>query len=426
MRPEFGYIGFGLLLIMMTMITASLKRLPLTAAIIYLCFGFILGPSGIGLLHLDPAGEARALEHLTEVALIVSLFTAGLKLRLPLNAPEWRVPFLLASLSMLMTILLIALTGVLLFSMPLGAALLLGAILAPTDPVLAASVQVLGPEDRDMLRFSLTAEAGLNDGTAFPFVMLGLGILEHRELGAWGWRWILEDVFWATVGGLALGALLATGVGRLVTYLRRKHEETQSLDDFLALGLVSITYGIALWLRISGFLAVFAAGIALRRGERRETQSMDLLEGEDEPRALSETTSARMAHGVLAFNEQLERLGEIVVVLVLGTMISVRTFSWKFLCLAGAIFFLIRPVSVMIGTAVGVPKHRRLLSWFGIRGIGSLYYVVYVMRQGISAPLSAELTNATFFVITASILVHGITSAPLMMRDARRKSGVVA
>lgn len=423
MPTEFWFVSVGLLLILMTMITASLKRLPLTAAILYLCLGFVLGPSGISLLRPDLATQAGVLEHITEVALIISLFTAGLKLRLPLTASEWRVPLLLASVSMTVSVFLVAWIGTILLDMPWGAAVLLGAILAPTDPVLAASVQVLGPEDRDRLRFSLTAEAGLNDGTAFPLILFGLGLLGFHKLGAWGWRWILWDVIWSTLGGLALGTLLATSVGKLVTYLRRKHEETQSLDDFLALGLVSVTYGIALGCRTSGFLAVFAAGIALRRRERRETQGLDLLEDEDESRPPSETTSARMAHGVLTFNEQVERLGEVVVVLILGAMISGRIFSSRLLWLTGAIFFLIRPLSVLLGTAACPPPHRRLISWFGIRGIGSLYYLVYVLRQGVPRPLAAELTTATLVVVTASILAHGITSAPLMIRYSRRRNG---
>lgn len=421
MHSEYWFIVVGLLLIIMTMITATLKRLPLTAAIIYLCLGCILGSSRIGVGQLDPVRQAQALEHLTEIALIISLFTAGLKLRLPLTAPEWRVPLLLATVSMCVTIFLIALLGLFFLSIPLGAAILLGAIVAPTDPVLASSVQVLGPEDKDKLRFSLTAEAGLNDGTAFPFIMLGLGLLGHRELGTWGWRWILWDVIWATLGGLVIGALLATGVSRLVSYLRRKHEETQSLDDFLALGLVGTTYGLALWFNTSGFLAVFAAGIALRRRERRETKNLDFLEDESDLRPLSETTSARMAHGVLTFNEQMERLGEIAVVFALGTMISVQIFSVKYLGLAACTFFLIRPVSVLFSSSVSEPNHRRLLSWFGIRGIGSLYYLVYVIRRGVSAHFAAELIPATLTVITASILVYGVTAAPLMLRYAKKK-----
>jgi len=420
-HPELWFIGIGILMIVMTMITASLKHLPLTAAILYLCLGFALGPTGIGLIRFDPTTQARTLEHLTEIAVIISLFTAGLKLRLPLTAREWHVPILLASLSMVATVSLIALAAILILSMPLGAAVLLGAILAPTDPVLAASVQVLGPEDRDKLRFSLTAEAGLNDGSAFPFVMLGLGLLGQRELGAFGWRWFFLDGVWAIGGGLVLGTVLATMTSKLVTYLRRKHEETQSLDDFLTLGLIAVTYGVALWLNTCGFLAVFAAGLALRRGERVETQELDFVEDENEPRSRWETPSASMAHGMLTFNEQLERLGEVILVLVLGVMISGQRLSLKYLWLAITLFLVIRPLSVVLGTRLSERSHTRLLAWFGIRGIGSIYYLAFAIRQGIPSAVADELTQATFLVVTTSILIHGVTSAPLMMRYSRAK-----
>jgi NhaP-type Na+/H+ or K+/H+ antiporter len=320
---------------------------------------------------------------------------------------------------MFVTIALIAIMGFFLFSIPLGAAILLAAILAPTDPVLAASVQVLGPEDRDKLRFSLTGEAGMNDGTAFPFVILGLGLLGMRDLGNYGSRWILLDVLWPICGGLAIGTLLATCISKLVLFLRQKSEETESLDDFLTLGLICIAYGVALWLKTYGFLAVFAAGLALRRGERRETYGLDLLEDEDEKRPKREAASAHMAHEVLKFNEQLERFGEIVVVLVLGSMISWQVFNLRSLCLAAGIIFVIRPFSVAIVAHVTERSHRRLISWFGIRGIGSLYYLAFVLGRGVSGPLADQLVNSTVAVITASILLHGVTSAPLMMRYSR-------
>lgn len=403
----------------MTMITATLKQLPLTAAILYLCLGIFLGPSFAALIRLDPVAHSVGLERLTEIAVIISLFTAGLKLRLPLTAREWRVPFLLATVSMFVTTALIAIVSSFLFSMPLGASVLLGAILAPTDPVLAASVQVLGPEDRDKLRFSLTGEAGLNDGTAFPFVMLGLGLLGIRDLGGYGWRWFFLDVLWPICGGLAIGTVLASFITKLVLFLRQKSEETESLDDFLALGLICIAYGVALWLNTYGFLAVFAAGLALRRGERKETHGLDLLEDEDEKRPWREAASAHMAHEVLKFNEQLERFGEIVVVLVLGSMISRHIFSLKSLCLAVGIIFVIRPLSVAIVARASEQSHRRLISWFGIRGIGSLYYLAFAINRGISGALSDQLVSSTLTVITASILLHGVTSAPLMMRYSK-------
>src|SRR5688500_4731781 len=254
------YVVVGSLLVAVALAGTMLKRLPLTTSLLYLLVGVGLGPWGLNLIRIDPVAQAELLERLTEVAVIVSLFTAGLKLRLPLRDRLWWLPVRLASVSMVITVARIAAAGVWLLGLPLGAAVLLGAVLAPTDPVLASDVQVEHPTDRDRLRFGLTGEAGLNDGTAFPFVMLGLGLLGLHDLGPAGWKWIAVDVLWAIGGGLAVGAIAGTAVARLVLYLRQHHKEAVGLDEFLALGLLALSYGVALWLHTYGFLAVFAAG----------------------------------------------------------------------------------------------------------------------------------------------------------------------
>jgi NhaP-type Na+/H+ or K+/H+ antiporter len=411
------FCSIGLLMIIMAIISTTLKRLPLTSSIIYLGLGVLFGPFFIGLIRLDLQKDAVLIERLTEVAVIISLFSAGLKLRLPLKSREWLAPVLLATVSMLITIILIAIVGVGLFGFSLGAAVLLGAILAPTDPVLAASIQVLGPQDRDRLRFSLTGEAGLNDGTAFPFVMLGLGLLGYRNIGEYGWRWLLRDVIWAIGGGLLVGTVLATGVSRLVLYLRKKNKETESLDDFLALGLICLSYGIALRLQTYGFLAVFAAGLALRRGERMETQDRDLVADTDEQHQY-ESTSANMVYAVLTFNEHLERFAEVVIVLLLGAILSKQYFYQKYLWIIPILFLIVRPISVIFGVPKRDRTHPHLLAWFGIRGIGSVYYLAFVVSQGISESLANELGSVTLLVVTASILVHGLSAAPLMLRHS--------
>ena len=182
---------------------------------------------------------------------------------------RWLLPLRLAIVAMLVTVALVAGVGVLALGLPLGAAILLGGILAPTDPVLASDVQVANPGDRDRLRFALTGEAGLNDGTAFPLVLLGLGLLGLHDIGSFGWRWLAVDVLWAVTVGVVIGAVLGTAVGQLVLYLRRTHKEAVGLDNFLALGLVGLAYGAASLAHGYGFLAVFAAGVALRRLEQQ-------------------------------------------------------------------------------------------------------------------------------------------------------------
>ena len=204
---------------------------------------------------------------------MISLFAVGLKLGLPITDRRWRLSLRLVLISMTVTVGLIALIGVYGLGLPVGAAILLGGILAPTDPVLASDVQVENAEDRDALRFSLTGEGGLNDGAAMPFVLLGLGLLGLHDIGAFGWRWLTIEVLWAIPAGVLIGVALGTLIGKLVVYLRSRHRESLDLDEFLALGLMALTYGVAELAAANGFLAVFAAGMALQRVKGRNTTS---------------------------------------------------------------------------------------------------------------------------------------------------------
>jgi NhaP-type Na+/H+ or K+/H+ antiporter len=414
----------GGLLITMALAGSVLKRLPLTAAMFYLAVGVGLGPAGYGLLTLDPVEQSALLERVTEVAVIISLFTAGLKLRTPLSEGRWLLPVRLAFGSMALTVGLLAVVGVVGLGLSLGAAVLLGAILAPTDPVLASDVQLTDPWDRDRLRFSLTGEAGLNDGTAFPFVLLGLGLLGLHELGGYGWCWLVVDVTWATVGGLGIGGLLGTLVGALVLYLRREHKEAVGLDDFLALGLIALSYGIALLAHTYGFLAVFAAGLALRRIERQsagekppeDVAAMTKIGAAEEIATDPEKAPAYMAHAVLDFNEQLERIGEVAMVVLLGGMLSLRYVPPEALWFVPVLFLGIRPMAVWLGL-IGSrtsPLQRYLMSWFGIRGIGSLYYLMYAIQQGLSPDVAQRLTALTMTAVAVSVVVHGVSVTPLM------------
>jgi NhaP-type Na+/H+ or K+/H+ antiporter len=249
----------GVLLVVMALSGSVLARLPLSTAMLYLLVGAAVSPWGLGLLWAEGARHAFVLETLTEVVVLISLFSAGLKLSSAFTDRRWRLPLRLAVISMVFTVLAIAAVGHLLLGLSAGAAILLGGILAPTDPVLASDVQVHTPADRDRLRFALTGEGGLNDGTAFPFVMLGLGLLGLHDLGPWGWRWLAVDVLWGSACGIAVGAGLGFAIGKLVLFLRREHKEAVGLDDFLSLGLVALSYGAALLLKGYGFLAVFAA-----------------------------------------------------------------------------------------------------------------------------------------------------------------------
>lgn len=426
------FVAAGVLLVTMALAGSLLKRLPLTPAMFYLAVGIGLGPLGLGLMNPDPIAHAVLIERFSEVLVLVSLFVAGLKLQAPLSDGRWRLPVRLATVSMLVTVGLITLVGTLLLGLPLGAAVLLGGILAPTDPVLASDVQVGDSDDRDRLRFGLTGEAGLNDGTAFPFVMLGLGLLGLHDLGEWGWRWLLVDVLWSTVGGLAIGALAGMLVGRLVIYLRREHREAVGTDDYLALGLIALAYGAALLAHTYGFLAVFAAGLALSRVESRQgsepeasekvKEAGDAAPDDEELASDPQHGPAYMTRAVLGFNEQLERIGEMAVIVLLGGLLAPRLFTLDTLWFIPLLLLGIRPLAVLLGlrgARVG-PLQHRLIGWFGIRGVGSIYYLAYAIVHGLPQNLADPLLALTLTTMTVSIVVHGVSVTPLMRNYRRR------
>jgi sodium/hydrogen antiporter len=423
----------GALLIIMALSSTLLKRLPLSTAMLYLGAGVLLGPIGWELMSPNPFLYSASLERMTEVALLISLFAAGLKLGLPLSNKHWRIPISLAFVSMTLSVLLSTVLGIYGLGMSLGAAVLLGAMIAPTDPVLASDVQVENANDRDRLRFSLTGEGALNDGAAFPFVMLGLGFLGLHNMGEWAWRWVLIDVLWAITGGLVIGALLGKLIGKLVVYLRSRHKESIGLDEFLALGLIGLSYGAATLLHASGFLAVFAAGLALQRVKEPQLTVGKIMEVTmvlDSPKAQvaaatdPEHASAYMMQAVRGFNEQLERIGEVAVVLVMGAMLSFTHLKLSVVVFVLLFFVVIRPVSVWIGL-LGAPVSRdqkMLVSWFGIRGIGSIYYLMYAINHGLPRELAEPIVAVTLATVTVSIIVHGVSVTPLMAIYTRRKA----
>jgi NhaP-type Na+/H+ or K+/H+ antiporter len=409
----FWFLLVGVLLISIGVLGRFLDRLPVSPAMIYLLVGVVLGPMVFGALELHPTRELELLTTITEVAVLIALFTVGVKARVPMRDCRWRLPLRLATVSMLVTIVGVAAAAFWLLDLPLGLALILGAALAPTDPVLASDVQLRSPDDRDSLRFALTGEGGLNDGTAFPFVFLGLGLLGLHEIGELGWRWFTVDLLWSVSGGIGVGLLVGTGVARGVRRLRAWRNDAVMLDEFLLLGVIGFSYGAALLTHTLGFLAVFAAGLALRRED-------DL----DAARHRSDDQSP-LTPSMLNVNEQLERIVEVAIVLLVGAMISTGYWSKAGLAIAALLFVVIRPLSVWLVTAADSASTapRRLLGWFGIRGIGSVYYALFAAGHELAFEQAETLLSCVFTVVGASILVHGISATPLMEQHYRRTRG---
>jgi NhaP-type Na+/H+ or K+/H+ antiporter len=434
-----GFLVVGLVLVGFSFATSVLERLRIPVPAVYLLVGLALGPAGVGFLSWDLVHEADLFERLTEIAVVVSLFTVGLNIRRSPTDPGWLVPVRLATVTMVLTIAALAFVGVAWLGLSLGAAVLLGAILAPTDPVLATEVQLRGATDRNELRHALSGEAGLNDGAAFPFVMLGLGLLAlHPDAegglgGLWadqpftllGWAW--WDLLWAVGVGLAIGGAVGWLVGHGTLVLQRKRGITIGLHEFLVLGLIALAYGLAELVYAYGFLAVFAAGYALRYIELRAADhsphparvpSAPAREKVADSDELQEPQKAAqfLAASLLDFNDKLEHLLLAAVMVLVGGVLVAEHWSTDTLWLAPLLFIVIRPAAVAIGLARGStgPVPVALMGWFGVRGIGSLYYLTYAIEHGLSDPLGQRLTGIVLSLIVVSVVVHGISVVPLM------------
>jgi len=402
------FLLIGALLLVRGLTATLLQRSPVTSAIIYLAVGVLVGPTVLNLFHFNPLKESALLQALTEVAVLISLFSAGVKMPAPFTFSRWHAPLMLATVAMVLTVGLVAAFSVLVLGLPLGAGILLGAIVAPTDPVLATDVQIRHPGDRDQLRFTLTCEAGMNDGSAFPFVMLGLGLLGLHDLGDSGLRWAVVDVVWATVGAVVIGVVSGVALARLGWKLRREPYQHQLLDDFLGLGLIGVVYGLCVMVDAWGFLAVFFAAVALRQTEMK-------LARKAKPQADSEPLPL-VSEGSLVFKEHLERLSEVLLIILIGGTLFLDSWSWPAVGLALFLFLVARPASVLLallgsGTAWRI---RGLAAWFGVRGVGSLYYLMYAIQHGVPEPLALQLIQPTLIVVTLSIILHGVSVKPLL------------
>ena len=324
----------------------------------------------------------------------------GIRLRVPPTLRAWAPALLLAGPGMALTIGLAALLGHWLLALSLPAAMLLGAILAPTDPVLASDVQLRSNVDREPVRTTITAEGGMNDGTALPAVMLALGLLGMHELGE-GWRnWWVDDLLWPIGGGAVIGAAGGWVLGAVLRW--RAHAGDPLLrDELLYGGAVALCYGTALALEVSSFVVAFAAGVLVMR---------PLETGTLEPKAKA------LAERLHDFGERCERLIEAGMVLFVGVALHSVAIEPQHLVYAAVLLLVVRPVSVLVVMRGRLleSKQRLLVGWFGIRGIGSLFYLAFAMEHGASGTLAHELLATTLVCVALSILLHGVSATPLM------------
>ena len=395
--------GLGFATLIMAWLPSISAKIRVSFPILLLLIGFLLFKIDLPLAWPNPLWNDVGLLFFSEIIVIVALMGAGLKIGSISSLRVWKRPLLLVFLTMPLCMLGAYLLGVYFLAFSVPSSLLLAAVLAPTDPVLAAEVQLDEPsvekEPEDKRRFALTTEAGLNDGMAFPFTYLAVLVAQAGSWAAfnfthWFWDKFLLKIF--------LGVVIGIAIGRLIGFLLdRLHVVTgiKTFDGFLALSLTIMTYGLCEYLYGYGFLAVFFAGLSLRYYEK-----------------ISGDYKKKMHD----FIHEIERLLLVVWILLFGGSLMNGVLSltdWRGIFFAFTFVLLIRPISGLIGLMVVKDELRTkmAISFLGIRGIGSAFYLAWAFVQFEGFEHKNELHAITAYVILISIIIHGL-SAPSIIR----------
>ncbi|GLY23969.1 cation:proton antiporter [Micromonospora sp. NBRC 101691] len=395
----FAVLGVGALLA--GILPRMLERRPLSMPIAFLGLGMLIFLLPTGLPVPDPLAHPAVATHLTEVGVIVALMGAGLKIDRPFSWRRWSSTWRLLAVAMPLCIAAVALLGWWWAGLVPATALLLGAALAPTDPVLAADVQVGEPTDvedsEDEVRFALTSEAGLNDGLAFPFVYAAIAIAS-TSLAPTDWLagWLTVDLLWKITAGVAGGLLVGWLLGKLFFRAPSELRLARHAEGFLALAATFLAYGLVEVIGGYGFLAVFMAARAIRSAERTHE-----------------------FHAVLHdFAEQVERLLTVLLLLLFGGAVVgglLAPLTWQAALVGLALVLVVRPLAgwLSLRGAPGRPAEHWVIASFGIRGVGSFYYLAYASTKA-DFP-QADLVWATAgLVVIVSVVVHGVAATPVM------------
>lgn len=386
----------GLSAFSMAWMPALTKRTGISYSIIFVLAGFIIYKFFNFFPTPDPLRKESYAVHLTETMVIVSLMGTGLKIDRPFSFKGWRIPFLLVSITMILCIGIMALAGYYYLHLGVAASLLFGAALAPTDPVLAADVQVGPPHEkkRNEVRFALTAEAGMNDGTAFPFTWLAIAVALQGGQGKFHLdEWILKDLLYRIIAGVVCGFAIGRLVAWLVFYLPRKKDFVEVRDGFVALSVTLLVYSLTELVHGYGFIAVFISAITLRNYEMHDQYHTRLH----------------------AFTDQIERILLGIILLLFGGSLAtgiLDALSWKMVLLGLVFLVVIRPLTAWL-TLFPLNltlKEKMAISFFGIRGIGSFFYMAFALNKA-DFKFADELWAGLSFVVLVSVIVHGTTAA---------------
>lgn len=399
--------GFGFLIALVAWLPLVLKRLPLSLPIVCIVLGAALFSLPQVTLSPLPLDHPKITERFTEFVVIIALMGAGLKLDRIFDWRRWTVTWRLLSVTMPLGIAAIALLLGWGLGMPWVAALLLAASLAPTDPVLAADVQVGPPKtgQEDEVRFGLTSEAGLNDGLAFPFVHLAIALAAAASSGEpWFLEWVTYRVLWEIGGGVAAGWLIGRAFGWLTFHVPAETKLAKTGDGLIALSATLVSYGLTEVIHCYGFLSVFVTALVFRSAHREHDFQVQMHE----------------------MTEQIERIAMMVLLLLFGGALAqgiLEPVTWIDAAAAAVILLVIRPLTGLIGL-IGFKANRSeklTLAFFGIRGVGSFYYLAYGLNHMEMAG-AERLWGLVGLIVLMSVLLHGLTVTPIM-RSLDRQQG---
>ncbi|RVJ09569.1 cation:proton antiporter [Sinorhizobium medicae] len=390
---------FGAVVLLTAWIPTAFRRLPLSLPIFCIVIGMLVGQTIFNpIAQLDSFNSRLVIERMTEFTVIVALMGAGLKIDRRVGLRSWALTWRLLGLVMPLGIVVIALGSTWILGLGAASAILLAACLAPTDPVLASDVQVGPPETgtEDEVRFALTSEAGLNDGLSFPFVYLAIAIALAPEEPDWFSHWLLFDVVWRLLAGIAMGWIIGKLLGLATFRLPREAALVRTGDGFVALGITCIAYSLTELVHGYGFLAVFVAALSFRSIERHHEFHKELHD----------------------FSEQIERLLMMVLLVCFGAAVSVGQLidelDWRLVSFALFVLLIVRPVFGWVCLPSILPKgERAAIAIFGIRGLGSIYYLAFATGAADFEGVGT-LWSSVALIVLISIVTHGLTVTPAM------------
>ena len=399
--------GAGLLIALVAWSPLALRRLPLSLPIVCIGLGAAIFSLPWVTLEPLPMRYPEVTERFAEFVVIIALMGAGLKLDRIFSFRKWIVTWRLIAITMPLSIAAITLLAAWWMGLSWTVALLLAAALAPTDPVLAADVQVGPPKsgEEDEVRFGLTSEAGLNDGFAFPFVHLAIALAAAASTGEpWLTEWVTYNVLWEIGAGVAAGYAIGRAFGWLTFHAPARTKLAKTGDGLIALSATFVSYGLTELIHGYGFLAVFVTALTFRNAHRDHDFQLEMHE----------------------LTEQIERIAMMVLLLAFGgALVSglLAPLSWIDVATALVILLIVRPVTGLIGL-VGHKANwteRLTLAFFGIRGVGSIYYLAYGLNHIGGVEGGDRLWAIVGLIILMSILMHGITVTPVMRLLDRRQ-----